>query len=231
MANLEKALRKENNLQDKKLSGENNIILTDMVVYLRSSNLCEYDIEVIRKELIGMALEAQLRNEDFKNVIGSDYKFFCDELIQSGRQKTFYDKILEFLYVVVFGVGALFLYEILSHAANILKHDGLSLNLMYLPISVGFLMSTVCAVVFAYGIFIFFSKYAFELTKSKIYKYSFVIGFAVIFCGMVACRYFLDQYVLIAINTVIPIALWMVGFIAVKLLSDKHANDLAKTHQ
>src|SRR5665648_902590 len=87
MINYEKKLRKENNQQEKQLTKENNGILIDAVVYLHSSDLCEYDIEVIRKELFGMAWEAQLRGENFSSVIGDDFKLFCDELIKVGRKK------------------------------------------------------------------------------------------------------------------------------------------------
>lgn len=113
MANQLEKLRKENNLLDKQLSKENNTIMMDMVCYLRSSDLCDYDIEIIRKELTGMALEAQLRNEKFSDAVGDDYKALCDELMKNGRQKTLNEKALEILYVLVFGVGTLYLVEIL----------------------------------------------------------------------------------------------------------------------
>ncbi|MEL7657597.1 MAG: hypothetical protein AAGU75_17015, partial [Bacillota bacterium] len=74
MANLLENLRKENNGNDKLLSKENTLIMTDMVVYIRSSDLSDYDIEVIRRELFGMIYEAQLRNESAGQVIGDDYK-------------------------------------------------------------------------------------------------------------------------------------------------------------
>lgn len=79
--------------------------MMDIVCYLRSSDLCDYDIEIIRKEITGMALEAQLRNENFNVVVGDDYKAFCDELMKNGRQKTPYEKSLEILYTFVYGLG------------------------------------------------------------------------------------------------------------------------------
>lgn len=49
MSNSLEKLRKENNSNDKLLTKENDRIMTDMVVYLRSSKLCDYDIEIIRR--------------------------------------------------------------------------------------------------------------------------------------------------------------------------------------
>jgi len=230
MANLEKTLRKENNLSEKQLTKENNLILTDMIVYLHSSNLCEYDIEIIRKELIGMALEAQLREEGLSTVVGEDYKAFCDELIKNGRKKTSYETVLEFLYVVVFGGGALFFYEIIKNIIMVVSKKGLTNSVLDLPISWGFVVSFVCAILFAYGIFTFVSKNSFELTDSKLHKFLFIVGFTIIFVGIGFSRYFFDRFILSTINILIPIAIWIVGFIVVKILSDKHLNDLARTH-
>lgn len=39
MVNQLKKLRRENNLRDKQLSVENNLVIMDIVCYLRSSNL------------------------------------------------------------------------------------------------------------------------------------------------------------------------------------------------
>jgi len=231
MANLEKVLRKENNSSEKQLTKENNLILTDMIVYLHSSNLCEYDIEIIRKELIGMAIESQMREENFSNVVGADFKEFCDELIKNGRQKSLYEKVLEFLYVFVFGVGVLFLYEIILHIFKVVIKKDISTSLLSLPISLGFVISTICAVIFAYGIFSFITKNSFELTDSKLHKFLFIAGFTIIFVGIGFSRYIFDSTILGYMNVFIPIAVWTVGLMLVKILGDKHANELAKTHQ
>ena len=82
--------------------------MTDMIVYLRHSNLCDYDIEVIRRDLYGMIYEAQLKNEPAQHVIGDDYKGFCQELIMSGRQKDIYEKFLEWAHIGIVGIGTLF---------------------------------------------------------------------------------------------------------------------------
>ena len=120
MANATKQLRNENNALDRKLNEENNRILTDMVVDLHSFDLSEYDVQVIRKELSGMAIESQQRGDAFSTVIGGDYRAFCDELVENGRKKSFYERSLEFFYIIVYGCGALLLFEVVRNALKIL---------------------------------------------------------------------------------------------------------------
>ncbi|MDR0981183.1 MAG: hypothetical protein LBL85_05385 [Methanocalculaceae archaeon] len=54
-------LRVENNEQEKELTKENSDLITRMYIYLLSSRLKEIEVEIIRKDLTGMALEAQKR--------------------------------------------------------------------------------------------------------------------------------------------------------------------------
>lgn len=228
--NPEKELRKENNKRDKQLTKENDRLLTDMIVYLHSGNLCEYDVEIIRKELLGMALEAQARNDDLKNVIGDDYKSFCDELMKSGRQKTKYEKALEWSYIGVFAIGVLFLFEYLSDEIVIgikLGWNKLSLNM---PVSWGFTLSTLCCILAAFFIFHFFSKNSFDMDLLK-YKimFGFLVGFSA--AAIFAVKVLMDKMILCTVNIVYPAILIAALFVLVKILETRHAKDLAQTHK
>lgn len=88
-------LRRENNELEKKLTKGNSDLITRMYFYLLSSRLKETEVEIIRKDLTGMALEAQERGESFEDMIGGEYKQFCEDLIANGRRKTPAVKILE----------------------------------------------------------------------------------------------------------------------------------------
>ena len=88
-------LRRENNELEKKLTKGNSDLITRMYFYLLSSSLKETEVEIIRKDLTGMALEAQERGESFEDMIGGEYKQFCEDLIANGRRKTPAVKILE----------------------------------------------------------------------------------------------------------------------------------------
>lgn len=223
MANKLEKLRKENNAQDKQLSKENGTIITDMVCYLRSSDLCDYDIEIIRKELTGMALEAQLRNEKFNDVVSDDYKTLCDELVKNGRQKTLYEKTLEVLYILVYGIGALYVIEILfsSTIINIFKSGQFTM-----PITSGFVISSLFAVGIAFCTYYYFTKKSFELSKhNRKVQILFIIGFAAAWTATVLIKVFMKNNVLFSINCLYPIVLVAIAFMVIKFLSDRYANN------
>lgn len=66
-----------------KLNDENKQILHQITKYMKSFCLEESETEILRKDLIGMALEAETRGETLKNIIGDNINDFCDELIQA----------------------------------------------------------------------------------------------------------------------------------------------------
>ena len=76
-----KRLLRENNAFEKQLNPEFNAVLTDMVVYLRSAPVSEYNQELVRRDLGQMFLEAQLRGDGPETVIGGDYRQFCDQVL------------------------------------------------------------------------------------------------------------------------------------------------------
>ena len=74
-------LRDENNELEKRLDDKTNEILTDIVVYIRSANISDIDQETVRRDITQMLIEARGRGETADNVIGGDYKAFCDAII------------------------------------------------------------------------------------------------------------------------------------------------------
>lgn len=64
-----KELLKANNKREELVNEENDEVLTDMICYLRASNVSEYDQELVRADLTEMILDAQERGEDIKKTI------------------------------------------------------------------------------------------------------------------------------------------------------------------
>ena len=227
--NAVEKLRKVNNERDKQLSKENGLLMTDMVVYLRCSNLCDYDIEMIRRDLFGMIYEAQLRNEPARQVFGSSYKSFCDEIIANGRQKDFYEKFLEWAYIIVVGAGTLFLIEIVFSGFFLdIFHGNFSMQ-----ISVGYAISTVLIILGAVAIYWYITKHSFELPGIGMNKYKmlFLGGFVLYFTGAVLLKFFMDDISLFRINVLIGIAAFAAAYLLVKILGDRNANLIAQTHK
>lgn len=229
MANAVEKLRKENNERDKLLTKENGLLITDMVVYLRCSDLCDYDIEVIRRDLFGMIYEAQMRNESASQVIGDSYKSFCDEIMANGRQKDFYEKFLEWAYIVIVGAGTLYLIEIFF--------SGFFLDLLRgnfsMPISAGFLISTVLIILGAVVMYWYITKHSFELPGVGLnrYKMVFLGGFILYFTGAILLKVLMDDISLFSINALIGITGFAAAYLLVKVLGDRNANLIAETHK
>ena len=76
-----KQLLEENNRAEKALSVSGQALLTDMVVYLRSSRISTWEQEQVRRDITQMLLDAEARSEQAEAVIGSDPKEFCDSII------------------------------------------------------------------------------------------------------------------------------------------------------
>ncbi len=94
MKNEWKQFCKENNTRQSRLREKDQDVLDDVLSYLKSTNRNPYDLEVLRKDLIGMAEEAQDRNESLEDVIGPDRKEFCEGLAETLRHCSFRDWIL-----------------------------------------------------------------------------------------------------------------------------------------
>ena len=61
MSKRSKALMLENNELEKSVSGEGAAVLTDIVVYLRSSSLSGYDQELVRRDITQMLIDGERR--------------------------------------------------------------------------------------------------------------------------------------------------------------------------
>lgn len=175
-----------------------------------------------------MALETQLRNEKFDDVIGDDYKSLCNELMKNGRTKTLYEKTLTLLYILVYGVGTLYLVEILfsSTIINIFK-----LGQFTMPITSGFLISSLLAVVIAFGVYGYFTRNSFEFSKhNRKTQIVFIIGFTAAWAVVMLTKVFMGKNTIISINCIYPIVFLAIAFVLLKTLEDQYVNNLFKTY-
>ena len=93
--NRTKQLMRENGAFERRLDPAFNAVLTDMVVYLRSAPVREYDQELVRRDIGQMFLEAQLRGEGPEAVIGGDYRQFCDRVLEQVPRLTARERALD----------------------------------------------------------------------------------------------------------------------------------------
>lgn len=113
MTRKTRMLQTENNRLDEQILEENQEKFTDMICYLRGSDLTDYDVESVRHDLTEMVLAAQERGEGIDAVIGEDYKEFCDSVIETLPKKTPKQKLVEKLDMICLCLSILFAINIL----------------------------------------------------------------------------------------------------------------------
>ena len=74
-------LKVENYSMESGLTPVNRRTVDKMFHYIHSFPLDEYDVELIRKDIIGMAMEGEQRNEPLHMMIGKKPRDFCNDLI------------------------------------------------------------------------------------------------------------------------------------------------------
>lgn len=87
-------LRENNEYEKSNLSEHSQSVMTDIVCYLRCSNLSEYNQEIVRRDIDYMLADGEERGEEPETIIGNDYKEFCDEIIKSFPDITLSEKIM-----------------------------------------------------------------------------------------------------------------------------------------
>lgn len=75
------SLKSENYSMESYLDPRNRKVLNKMFRYIHTFPLREYETELIRKDLIGMAMEAEKRQESFPLIMDKKPKEFCNDLI------------------------------------------------------------------------------------------------------------------------------------------------------
>lgn len=81
MANELSALKTQNEATTEKLTDINQEILSRILKYVQISRIGAFDREIIRKDLIGMAIEAEKREKTLSDIIGADEKSWCDSIV------------------------------------------------------------------------------------------------------------------------------------------------------
>lgn len=205
-------LRKENNRLDGQIRDENQAVFTDIICYLRGSDLTEYDIEVVRFDLTAMVLEAQERGEGIDSLFGKcrDYREFCDDVIESLPHRTRLQKLCGFSGVILTtGAVALLIGIALSSSVfgRILRGR---MPAATIDFSIGETISTVLLVAVAYIVVEWIVRNAFE-EETKVER-------MLVFCAVIAVFAVSIMAPLFSLNVFWGIALVILMFCAGRLL-------------
>ena len=96
------------------LSAKNWNILKKMFEYMSSYNVSLFELEIIKKDMIGIALEADAEGVDINQKLGMNDKEFCDSLLSDALTKHYGEEILLiiknifFWLLIIFALGCWF---------------------------------------------------------------------------------------------------------------------------
>lgn len=217
-----KELNQLNNELSKRINAENEEAFTDMICYLRGSNVSESQQEIVRQDLLEMILSAQERGETIQSVVGGDYQVFCDDIIASLPARSRREKVVEFFDIVcgclsILGViNIIFANETLDLIRNLAAGKPLSFEI---SVTFGNIISIGIIIAAAFAIIEIFLKNTFKLGKKKdisIVKVFFIgAGIMAVFL----CIAWLGKTPLFTVNIFIALAVVLALYIAHRVLS------------
>ena len=196
-----KQLMRENNAFERALSPEFNQVLTDMVVYLRSAPVSEYNQELVRRDIGRMFLDAQRRGDSPADVIGEDYRQFCDQVLAEVPRLTVRERVLDGLSTSLVCLGVWGVIWLFNRGLLAVVRGGWP----DIPVTVGDLLATVLILAAAGYLFHAFSRAAFSnsytglffkvflilaamLVVSRVFTAALVhVHFGVVLAGIVLC--------------------------------------------
>lgn len=109
-----------NNKKRELLTPENEVAYSDMLVYLRLSNVPEQQMEELLLEILDHLIEAQAENKNAYDIFGDNLQSYCDELISALPTQTKLEKAsligfsISLLLAIQFGINAIISFFMLS---------------------------------------------------------------------------------------------------------------------
>lgn len=120
-----KELVQENNDTIAKIPAASFAVLDRMFQYLETFDVSRFELEVIKKDLLGLAEEAQMEEMNLGDKIGMPEKEFCDSLVEGGIRRSHIERIMP---MIVSTLAELLLFYVIDWLfAGVPKDYGISI--------------------------------------------------------------------------------------------------------
>lgn len=221
-----KSLIKQLNKASENLSEENQIIFTDIVVYIRMSNIKIKDSEEFLQQILDSFLNAEKQGVSIENVLGtSDIKHYCDEIVNTYKSSYNYLSLCSD-YVMHAGSIILILSIINYISQNFIKiiKYGFKDFTFHLNFSLGMIFQYLLISLIIIVIFSYTKKTCFKqpVKSGKIKEF---LKLWVVSCLWIsipfACMVFLDKILLFRFNIFIFLIIGLVLYFSGNYLSEK----------
>lgn len=205
-----KSIRNENNQLSEKLNKENQEIYTDIVCYLRVSDLSDIQQEEVISDILSMFFDWEKQGKKVMDMIGENYKKFADDIIAAlNPQKSIFQKSKEYLLALIQALCYMLTIDFVFIYLPKIVQGNLSLVYDY---SLDMALRGLLVVVAAYCIITYVGKNSFGLSKKQIPKaVRFLLGCC--FGAFIVLLVFLSKLrniILVSINIRFIIAIVLV---------------------
>lgn len=209
MSKRTKELLRENNAWEKEnLSAENQHLMTNIVTYIRSAAISEYEQELVRRDVMAMLAAGEREGRSAEEVIGDDAQAFCDEVIAALPPRPAGERALDALRTGLLAFVVLAICWSVFSAVDAIAEQ----HWPYFSLTVGDVISQVLIFVTAFIIFRGISRHTFDDKLGKL----FVLIFGVLAASILA-SIFLTQF-LCNVHILVFAVLLAVCFVGYKFL-------------
>lgn len=213
MSREARVLRDENNELEKQLDDKTNDILTDIVVYIRSANISDIDQENVRRDITQMLIDARGRGENADDVIGGDYKAFCDAIIAEIPKLSAKQRVMTAIRDTLPALGLLIgIWVVFSVAEQIINGETWYVT----PVSVTDILGGAAMLILATLIVVYITKNSFNAKPAALVCLILLIT-AVVLCAALL----LPNRIIFSPNIAADAALVIVIFAAHKIIDNK----------
>lgn len=213
MSREARVLRDENNELEKQLDDKTNDILTDIVVYIRSANISDIDQENVRRDITQMLIDARGRGENADDVIGGDYKAFCDAIIAEIPKMSTKKRVMTAIRDTLPALGLLIgIWVVFSVAEQIINGETWYVT----PVSVTDILGGAAMLILATLIVVYITKNSFNAKPAALVCLILLIT-AVVLCAALL----LPNRIIFSPNIAADAALIIVIFAAHKIIDNK----------
>ena len=212
MSRRVKEMLKENNELQEQLSDDGKKVLTDIVVYLRGVPVSMYEQERVRRDITQMLIDGEKRGSSAREVIGEDYREFCDNIVGEIPHMTWKEKMFVSVRDTLPAVAVLLVIWCAGRLAEVLAGVLPSFNC---PVTLGNLVGGILLLAGAEGLITLLTKYAFESRRSFDRKWGAVL--VIVFIAAV-CANYLITYKVFRIHLGLAVVLTLAIFVAYRIL-------------
>lgn len=158
MSRASRHLRKINNAMEDRIDPMDFDTMTGIVCYLRSTSLTAMQQEEVRRDIIDMLIDGRRRGQTASDVIGGDYRAFCDEIVAAVAPVSLWRRMLGWIDLALAALASVCWIMLVVGVIDAIKHG----MLPNVPVQVGLLVAFAMYAAAAVGTVQALSRHAFD---------------------------------------------------------------------